>query len=77
LRRWRIATIREVLAWLKQKQSPIRAYIENEYQGSKSAVEEVKASRAFAARMLTSYPSGQPESNRALRIVQRSAVSAL
>ena len=46
--------IREVLAWLKQKSSPVRAYIEYEYQGTKGVIEEVKACRTFAAQVLTS-----------------------
>lgn len=45
--------IREVLTWLKQKQSSVRAYIEYEYRGARGAVEEVKACRAFATRVLT------------------------
>jgi sugar phosphate isomerase/epimerase len=46
--------IREVLSWLKQRKSPVRAYIEYEYQGTKGVVEEVKACRAYAAKALTS-----------------------
>lgn len=44
--------IRETLAWLKARQSPIRAYIEYEYKGAGSAVEEVKACLEYATRAL-------------------------
>jgi sugar phosphate isomerase/epimerase len=44
--------IRDVLLWLKQKQSPVRAYIEYEYRG-KGPVEEVKACRILATKILT------------------------
>ena len=45
--------IREVLAWLKQRQSPVRAYIEYEYTGEKGAVDEVRACMAYATRALS------------------------
>ncbi len=44
--------IREVLAWLKRMKSPIRAYIEYEYAGSRGAVAEVKACVDFAVTAL-------------------------
>jgi sugar phosphate isomerase/epimerase len=44
--------IRETLAWLKARRSPIRAYIEYEYKGARGAVEEVKACLAYATKAL-------------------------
>ena len=44
--------IREVLAWLKQQRSPVRAYIEYEYNGAKGPVEEVKTCLDFVTRAL-------------------------
>lgn len=46
--------ITQVLAWLKQKQSPIRAYVEYEYPGTKGPVAEVAACVAYAKKALTS-----------------------
>lgn len=43
-----------VLTWLKQQKSPIRAYVEYEYQGTKGAVAEVTACIEYAKRALTS-----------------------
>lgn len=45
--------IRQVLAWLKQKKSPIRAYVEYEYAGAKGPVAEVTECVNFAKRVLT------------------------
>ena len=44
--------IREALAWLKQRKSPVRAYIEYEYAGSQGAVLEVKACADYAVKAL-------------------------
>lgn len=44
--------IRETLAWLKARRSPIRAYIEYEYKGRGTAVDEVKACLEYARRAL-------------------------
>jgi sugar phosphate isomerase/epimerase len=44
--------IREVLQWLKQRQSPIRAYVEYEYAGSRGVLDEVKACVEYAQRAL-------------------------
>ena len=44
--------IREVLAWLKAQRSPIRAYIEYEYKGARSVVDEVRACAAYTVRSL-------------------------
>ncbi len=46
--------IREVLTWLRQRKSPIRAYVEYEYEGARGAVEEVKACVEYARRILLS-----------------------
>jgi sugar phosphate isomerase/epimerase len=46
--------IRQVLTWLKQKKSPVRAYVEYEYPGTRGAVAEVTACVDFAKRALTS-----------------------
>ena len=43
--------IRQVLAWLKARRSPVRAYIEYEYKGT-GAIEEVKKCLAFATQAL-------------------------
>ena len=40
--------IREVLQLLKQEKWPIRAYIEYEYRGKRTPVEEVKKCFAYA-----------------------------
>jgi sugar phosphate isomerase/epimerase len=45
--------IRQTLAWLKQKKSPVRAYVEYEYAGTRGAVAEVKACADFARQALT------------------------
>ncbi len=45
--------IREVLAWLKRTTSPVRAYVEYEYPGTRGAVAEVTACVDFAKRALT------------------------
>jgi len=45
--------IREVLQLLKRERWPIRAYIEYEYRGEDSPVEEVKKCYAFVKRALT------------------------
>jgi sugar phosphate isomerase/epimerase len=45
--------IREVLAWLKRRASPIRAYVEYEYAGTRGVVAEVTACADFARRVLT------------------------
>ncbi|MGD9903639.1 MAG: sugar phosphate isomerase/epimerase family protein [Vicinamibacterales bacterium] len=44
--------IRQTLAWLRQKQSPVRAYVEYEYAGTRGAVAEVIACVAFARQAL-------------------------
>jgi len=44
--------IREVLQLLKKERWPIRAYIEYEYRGQGSSVEEVKKCLAFAKAAL-------------------------
>ncbi|HKB12584.1 MAG TPA: TIM barrel protein, partial [Vicinamibacterales bacterium] len=44
--------IREVLQLLKKEKWPIRAYVEYEYRGSASPVEEVKKCMAFARQAL-------------------------
>lgn len=46
--------IRPTLAWLRQKKSPVRAYVEYEYPGTRGAVAEVTACVEFAKRALTS-----------------------
>jgi sugar phosphate isomerase/epimerase len=46
--------IRQTLAWLKSRRSPIRAYIEYEYTGARGPVEEVKACLAYATKALAS-----------------------
>ncbi len=46
--------IRETLAWLKARRSPIRAYIEYEYKGGRGPVDEVKTCLAYATKALTS-----------------------
>ena len=46
--------IRQVLTWLKQKKSPVRAYVEYEYPGTRGAVAEVTACVDFAKQALTS-----------------------
>ena len=45
--------IRQALAWLKQRKSPVRAYVEYEYAGTRGAVAEVTACADFARRALT------------------------
>jgi sugar phosphate isomerase/epimerase len=44
--------IREVLRYLRDRKSPIRAYVEYEYRGARTPVEEVKACLAFAREAL-------------------------
>jgi sugar phosphate isomerase/epimerase len=46
--------IRETLAWLKARRSPIRAYIEYEYKGARGAVDEVKTCLAYVTKALAS-----------------------
>ncbi len=46
--------IRQVLTWLKQKKSPVRAYVEYQYPGTRGAVAEVTACVDFAKQALTS-----------------------
>jgi sugar phosphate isomerase/epimerase len=46
--------IRQTLAWLKQKKSPVRAYVEYEYPGTRGPVAEVTACVEYAKRALTS-----------------------
>ena len=46
------APIREVLQLLKREKWPIRAYVEYEYHGDGSAVDEVKKCMAFARQAL-------------------------
>jgi sugar phosphate isomerase/epimerase len=45
--------IRETLAWLKRRASPVRAYVEYEYAGTRGPVAEVTACADFARRVLT------------------------
>ena len=45
--------IREVLAWLKRTTSPVRAYVEYQYPGTRGAMAEVTACVDFAKRALT------------------------
>jgi sugar phosphate isomerase/epimerase len=45
--------IRQTLAWLRQRKSPVRAYIEYEYPGTRGAVAEVQACADFARQALT------------------------
>ena len=42
--------IRETLAWLKRTKSPVRAYVEYQYPGTRGAVAEVTACADFARR---------------------------
>jgi sugar phosphate isomerase/epimerase len=44
--------IRETLAWLKRRASPVRAYVEYEYAGTRGVVAEVTACADFARRVL-------------------------
>ena len=44
--------IRQALAWLKQKKSPVRAYVEYEYPGTRGAVAEVTACVDYAKQAL-------------------------
>jgi sugar phosphate isomerase/epimerase len=44
--------IRQVLTWLKARKSPIRAYIEYEYKGTRGVVEEVRACAAYVTTAL-------------------------
>jgi sugar phosphate isomerase/epimerase len=44
--------IREVLQWLERRQSPIRAYVEYEYAGTRAVLDEVKACVEYAKRAL-------------------------
>jgi sugar phosphate isomerase/epimerase len=46
------APIREVMQWLRDQKSPIRAYIEYEYKGAASVVDEVKACLAYVRQAL-------------------------
>lgn len=45
--------IRETLAWLKRRSSPVRAYVEYEYAGTRGAVAEVTACADYARKALT------------------------
>ena len=45
--------IRETLAWLKRRGSPVRAYVEYEYAGTRGAVAEVTACAEYARKALT------------------------
>ena len=45
--------IREALLWLKRRKSPIRAYVEYEYPGTRGVVAEVAACADFARKVLT------------------------
>ena len=45
--------IRETLAWLKRTKSPVRAYVEYEYPGTRGAVAEVTACVEYARKALT------------------------
>jgi sugar phosphate isomerase/epimerase len=45
--------IRQVLAWLKARKSPVRAYVEYEYAGKNGPVAEVTECVNFAKRALT------------------------
>ena len=45
--------IKQTLAWLQRTKSPVRAYIEYEYAGTRGAVAEVKACADFAKQALT------------------------
>ena len=47
------APIRDTLLWLKRRSSPIRAYIEYEYAGTRGVVAEVTACADFARKALT------------------------
>jgi sugar phosphate isomerase/epimerase len=44
--------IRETLAWLKRRASPVRAYVEYEYAGTRGTIAEVSACADFARRVL-------------------------
>jgi sugar phosphate isomerase/epimerase len=44
--------IREVLGWLKARRSPVRAYIEYEYKGTRSVIDEVKDCASYVAKAL-------------------------
>ena len=54
--------IREVLALLKERKSKIRAYVEYEYQGAGTPVDEVKSCVAYA-RAALGEPTGRPSSS--------------
>jgi sugar phosphate isomerase/epimerase len=45
--------IKETLAWLKRRSSPVRAYVEYEYPGTRGPVAEVTACAQFARTVLT------------------------
>jgi sugar phosphate isomerase/epimerase len=45
--------IRETLQWLRRHRSPVRAYVEYEYQGTRGVIREVAACADFARRALT------------------------
>ena len=47
------APIRETLLWLKKRSSPIRAYVEYEYKGTRGTVAEVTACADYAKKVLT------------------------
>jgi sugar phosphate isomerase/epimerase len=45
--------IRDTLLWLKRRSSPVRAYVEYEYAGTRGPVAEVAACADFARKVLT------------------------
>jgi sugar phosphate isomerase/epimerase len=45
--------IRPVLSWLKARRSPVRAYLEYEYKGTRGVVEEVKTCLAYVKSALS------------------------
>jgi sugar phosphate isomerase/epimerase len=45
--------IQETLKWLQRRKSPIRAYVEYEYAGTRGVVTEVSACADFARKALT------------------------
>lgn len=47
------APIRETLLWLKKRSSPVRAYVEYEYPGTRGTVAEVTACADYAKKVLT------------------------
>jgi sugar phosphate isomerase/epimerase len=45
--------IRDVLVWLQRRKSPVRAYVEYEYPGTRGVVAEVQVCADFAKKVLT------------------------